>query len=312
MQQVVAIINPIAGKGRGARSRARAIEELRRLFRGVIFHESRHPGHATALARDAAGADLVIALGGDGTVREVAAGLLGGGAALAVVPTGSGNDFRRSLGIPANVRDACRIARDGIVTAVDAVRVTVGHPDASRELLCVNVAGFGFDARIVAEAERFKRLRGMPLYLAALVRAIARYRCPLVRIEADGFTGEQRILLVAAANGRFFGGGMNIAPGAELDDGFFDGCIIDAVRPWTILRYVPSLIRGTHTRLRGVRMVRTRSLEIEARESLSMELDGDLVSLGDARCVRLEILPRALRVKTDTVALPPGAAQKGW
>jgi len=296
MGRVIAIINPAAGRGHGARLRPLVLAELARRFSGLEVAQTTRPGHATELARQAVGADLVIAVGGDGTVREVVAGLAGTTTRLAIIPTGSGNDFLKTIGIPADPFAACRIAAEGRPRPVDAVRIQAAGDGVERTLVYANAAGFGFDAKVVGEARRYKRLRGLPLYVAAVLRAVGEYQCPLVRISVNGQTWEQRILLIAAGNGRFYGGGMRIAPDAEPGDGMLDICVCDALDRLTIYRYLPRLIKGTHVTLKEVAMHRAAKLELDFLEPVMFQLDGDLQPDQGLRRFTLKVLPAALRV----------------
>lgn len=298
MADTLAVINPVAGRARGAKLRARARAELARLIPGIAFVETERPGHATDLARAARGRALVVAVGGDGTAREVAAGLAGSGTDLAAVPVGSGNDFCRNLGIPLDVAGACRVAAECPARTIDLGRLESG----GRAAAFANAAGFGFDARVIQEARRLRHLRGMPLYLAAVLLAIRDFDCPRVRLTVGPEEWQQPVLLVAAANGRCYGGGMKVAPGAEPDDGRFDLCVIAAVGRLRILRCLPELIRGTHGSLPEVRFLRAPALELEFAGPVPVQLDGDLLDWPEARRFRLEILPRVLRVRAPAPA----------
>ncbi|MFO7676492.1 MAG: diacylglycerol kinase family lipid kinase [bacterium] len=298
MPGALAVINPVAGRARGAKLRARARAELARLIPGIEFVESERPGHATDLARAARGRGLVVAVGGDGTAREVAAGLAGSDTELAAVPVGSGNDFCRNLGIPPDVAAACRLAAECPARPIDLGRLESG----GRVAAFANAAGFGFDARVIVEARRLRHLRGMPLYLAAVLLAVRDFDCPRCRLAAGAQTIEQPVLLVAAANGPCYGGGMKVAPDAALDDGLFDLCVIAAVGRLRILRCLPELVRGTHGSLPEVRFLRAAELALEFDGPVPVQLDGDLLDWPDARRFRLEILPRALRVRAPAPA----------
>jgi YegS/Rv2252/BmrU family lipid kinase len=292
-RQPLAIVNPVAGRGRGAKLRAQARAALDRLVPGIEFVETERPGHATGLSRAARDRPLVVAVGGDGTVREVAAGLAGSAAELAVIPAGSGNDFDKNLGIPSDVEAACRLAAECPARPIDLVRVTAGD----RTEVYANAAGFGFDARVIHEARKLKRLRGMPLYLVAVLLAVRDFDCPAVRITVEGRSWQQPVLLIAAANGRCYGGGMKVAPDARPDDGRLDICVIDAVGRLRILRCLPELIRGTHGTLPEVAFHRSPALELEFEGPVPVQLDGDLLDWPEARRFRLEVLPAALRVR---------------
>lgn len=302
-RQVAAIVNPAAGRAQGAQLRARALAELARLAQVTVF-ETERPGHATELAAAAAreGFPTVAALGGDGTFREVGAGLIGTGTALAPIPTGSGSDFCRTIGTPRRLADACRVAVSGTPRQLDAVRVEHDLPGVRSPLHYVNVAGFGFDAAVVAQALKSRHLRGLFLYVAAVFRAVRDAQCPTVRLTASGRSWEQPILLVAAANCRYYGGGMRIAPAAEPSDGLLDICLIDRVGRLKILRCLPSFVQGTHGRIREVHFLRTKELELEFLEPVLVQLDGDLLSpdplAACGRRFRLTVMPGALAVRT--------------
>jgi diacylglycerol kinase (ATP) len=306
--RVVAIVNPVAGKAQGAKSRARAVEELTRLFPDIAFVESRAPGHATLLTQQARDAELVIAIGGDGTVREVASGLVSATGPLdhlttrplpllAVVPVGSCNDLPKTAGIPADVIAACRVAKEGRARPIDVIRVEMSNEGVSQQTHFINAAGFGFDAAVTAEAHKSKHLRGLLLYLVAIVRTLRRLECPLVHIRAGAFEAEQRVLMVVAANGRYYGGGMKVAPEAQPDDGLIEVCIGDSMGWFSVLRILPRFVAGTHVTVKEVRMLRTPELALEFLEPVLVELDGDLLEPQPFRRFRLSVLPKTVRVK---------------
>ena len=265
MGRVVSIINPAAGKARGAKLRARALEELMRIYPESIFLYTNGPGHATELARDAKDAELIVAVGGDGTIREVICGLLsatgpldhwttGSHPLLAVIPVGSCNDLPRNVGIPADVAEACRVARAGDTRPIDVVHVEMSDHGETQQTYFANAAGFGFDAQVTTEAQKSKYLRGMLLYLVATIRTLSHLKCPLVRIRAgelssalpaSQYTAEQRVLMVAAANGQYYGGGLKVAPDALPDDGLIDVCIGWEMGWWSTLKKLPRFVAGT-------------------------------------------------------------------
>jgi len=306
MPRVVAIVNPIAGRARGVKLRAQAAAELLQLFPGMTFVESKAPGHATVLAQGAKDADLVIAVGGDGTVREVASGLLSVTGPLdhlttrpllAVIPVGSGNDFIKTLGIPADITNACRTAREGRDRPIDVTQIEMAGEGAPTQAHSINAAGFGFDASVVAATRKYKRLRGLPLYLFAVLDAVKSFKCPAVHIKAPGFEREQAVLLIAAANGRYYGGGMKVAPEAEPDDGLIEVCIGDSMGRLSIMRKLPRFVAGTHVALKEVRMLRTHELELEFLEPVLVQLDGDLLVPQPFNRFRLTVLPKAINLR---------------
>jgi YegS/Rv2252/BmrU family lipid kinase len=298
-EDAVAILNPVAGRGLGQELAPEVLAELRQYFPQLRVETTERPGHATELAQAAAGAGVVIAVGGDGTCREVASGLIQSGrnAHLAIVPVGSGNDLLKTLGVAARPADACRTARFGRPRMIDAVRCRIADETGERTLHSVNAAGFGFDAQVVHEARRFRRLRGLPLYAAAVFLAVRDLRCPLVKIATEEQEWEQAVLLVAATNGKYYGGGMRIGPGAEPDDGLLEVCVIDAVGRVKVVRSLPRLIAGTHVTMREVTVHRTRRLALEFREPVMAQLDGDMLEIAGVPRFELAVLPRALTVR---------------
>lgn len=295
--EAVAILNPAAGRGRGAKLEPRIRAELERYFPGLEILRTVGPGHATELARQAAAAEVVIAIGGDGTVREVASGLVGSRAELAVVPVGSGNDLLKTLGCSSKLADSCRRARYGRPRLIDINRITVSDERGERRLHSINAAGFGFDAAVVTEAMKLRWLRGLPLYAVAVYQAVRNLTCPPVRITANGQTWEQPILLLAATNGKYYGGGMKIAPAAEIDDGMMDVCIIEAVSKLFVMRKLPKFIAGTHVTMRQTQLLRLREFRLELLEPAPFQLDGDVLSAVGLPKFQLEVLPRALTIR---------------
>ncbi len=293
----VAILNPVAGRTRGQELARLALAELKRRIPDIEVRASSSPDDALAQARAARDSGLVIAVGGDGTVRDVAAGILGGAAELAIVPVGSGNDFTKTIGVPRDIPAACRIAAEGKAVPVDAVRVEMSGPAGTRVRHYINVAGFGFDAMVVAEARRSRHLRGLALYVNAVFRAVRDYHCPQVRLKAGTEEWRQGILLCAVANGRLYGGGMKIAPEAKPDDGLLEVCIADPMNRPGILRALPRLVAGTHVTMKEVRMLRAPEFELELLDPAPVQLDGDVIDTDGYTTFRMSVLQGAVRVR---------------
>ena len=296
-QNAVAILNPVAGRARGQELARQAVAELKRRFGELEIRATSSPDDEFTQAREVRDRGLVIAVGGDGTVRDVAAGILGGSAELAIVPVGSGNDFTKTIGVPRDVVAACRIAAEGKAMPVDAVRVEMSGPAGTRVRHYINVAGFGFDAMVVAEARRSRHLRGLALYVNAVFRAVRDYHCPQVRLKVGDREWRQGILLCAAANGRIYGGGMKIAPEAKPDDGLLEICIADPMSRLQIMRALPRLVAGTHVTMREVKMLRAPEMELELVNPAPVQLDGDVIDTSGYTTFRMSVLPGAIRVR---------------
>ncbi len=246
------------------------------------LERTERPGHAVALAARAAadGARYVIAVGGDGTVHEVANGLLsaGGGAVLGVVPIGSGNDFAKLVGVYRH--DPARaVAR--LVTA------TPRRFDAGRVLgeWFVNSMGFGFGPAVVRTRNAMPGLRGFLSYLVPIVRTFFRFRPPLLEVRAAGFAERGVMMMVEVCNGTTAGGSYRFAPDADPTDGKLDVCLIRRVSLPRFLLAIPRVIRGTHAGMREVALVRTAELVIRSPdEPLLLHLDGELREPGVHEC----------------------------
>lgn len=284
----LAIVNPAAGRG----AAERLAPDLAAKFAdaGLRVDVTRSPaqGEGARLARAAAedGYAAVVAVGGDGTVNEIAHGLIGSGTALGVYPVGVGNDVARNLGYPRRRREIPRFL-------ASARRRTIDAGEANGRLF-VNHVGIGIDGVVAERARSHARRIGARLgYFTASIQAIASYRPTTMRLVLDGVEERGRFLMVAACNGVHFGGGMKPAPAARLDDGWLDVVI---ARDLTVRQSILALLRlyrGTHED--GVRVVvrRARSLDVELEHALPMEADGEVSRV---RRLKVRVRPAALVV----------------
>jgi diacylglycerol kinase (ATP) len=264
--------------------------------RGVECLRTTGPRNATALACDAVarGAERVIAVGGDGTVSEVAAGLLGSSISLAVIPAGRGNDFARALGIPRGRAAAARLALEGHARDIDVGCAT----SSTARRTFVNVAGCGFDAEVVHHMAQTRNGTGSLAYLMAVLGTLARVRPRHLRLTLDGGCPlERSVVGLAVANGTHYGGGLRIAPRAALDDGLFDVCVVGARTPAGVLALLPWLYVGAHTQRHGVEFFRARHVIIEPLDADSAGCQADGEPIGGLPAA-FEVQPAALRVIT--------------
>ncbi len=300
MRPIKVILNPAAGRGYGAR----AEPKVRRCLEaeGVNFDlvRTKGPWHAARLAEQAArdGFEMVVAAGGDGTANEIINGLLaasqdGTRVRMGVIPAGSGSDFASGIGLPADLDEACgRIAR-GQSKAIDIGRVTVAGQEPR---YFGNVVGVGFDGAVLIETLKMKRLRGLTLYLLAVLKTIfLNFDAPMTTVAYDETEIVLPAMLVSVTNGPREGGGFLIAPDAKPDDGLFDVCIAHEVDRLTILRLLPHFLRGTHTGLDPITMVQAQQVTISSPEGLIAHVDGEVLCT-DAPWIRCEILPSALNI----------------
>jgi diacylglycerol kinase (ATP) len=288
------ILNPRAGGGRAGRLAPWLSAALGSMPSGELA-ETTGPGHAVELARGAAadGRDRVVAVGGDGTVNEIVEGLMAAERrpTLGIVPQGSGNDLARSLGLPRR-RDAAWAVAVG--TGTRSIDVGLARSeDRSRHFAAAG--GIGFDAQVAAVMGRQGRWqRGALGYLLTTLDELRRFRSRPIRLTLDDETPiEMSVLLVAIANGAYYGGGMRIAPDAVVDDGRLDLCVVGNISRRTALRQLPNLYRGTHVRHPAVSLHRARRIRIDGDPDTLVHLDGE--SFGRLP-LDVQVVPRALRV----------------
>ncbi len=301
--RTLVIVNPRSGSGATGRAWKWVSAKLRDVFGAVEVEHTRGPRDAERIAREGvrAGIERLIVVGGDGTVSEVVTGLLSAGlgsyAELGVVPCGTGGDLLRTYGLPRDVDGALERLARGKASPVDAGRVdyldSTGRPARAYFL---NVASAGMSGLTSALVNRAPKVLGGRLsFLVGVVHSILTYQSAPVSIHADGsLVYEGRLVLATAANGRYFGGGMHIAPKAVPDDGLLDLVIIPQLSRARLLTKLPSLYRGTHVEHPAVVFRRARRIDIDAeRGAVWLELDGE--PLGQLPAT-FEVLPGAIQL----------------
>ena len=263
---------------------------------------SERPGQLTELARRAAdeGAELLVAVGGDGTVHEVVNGIVGRtGIELAVLPRGTGRDFVRTYGIPRKLDDALRTARDGRVREIDVGLARFrSWQGEDAEAYFANIASAGMSGAIAKRAnETSKALGGKASYVWATFAVFTRWRTSEMTVSVGGETRRARMHDVIVANGRYLAGGMKICPEAEPDDGIFDVLLIGNLTKRDLVLTLPKTYRGRHLPHPKAELLRGTTVEIDAEEPLPVELDGEQPGTTP---VRFELVPHALRLRVPS------------
>jgi YegS/Rv2252/BmrU family lipid kinase len=273
---------------------------LRSIGLDFDFDLTEGPGHAIELARSAAreGRELVVSVGGDGTVNEVVNGLYCAGslpdAALGIVSTGTGADYIRTLGVPRGHKEACQCLLSRRKLQVDLGLVEYASDGQRANRLFVNFAGLGIDAEIVkVTRQRFKSLGATASYLVGLLSTFLSYRNKEVSLELDGRKEEGRVCTVVVSNGRYGGGGMFVAPRADPTDGLLDVLTIGDVSKRDLLWSLPRLYRGTHLTHPKVAASKARDVVVRPGQEMALQADGELLGNGPAR---FSVLPGALTV----------------
>jgi diacylglycerol kinase (ATP) len=295
------IVNPEAGAGKTRR----LWPQIKSLFQGHglrFEHDiTEAPGHAIELAAVAArnGYDMIVSVGGDGTVNEVVNGIHASGnmsnSLLGIVSTGTGSDYIRTVGLPRRYEEACKRFLRPEKRKVDVGIVEYMKNGSKAERLFVNFAGTGFDAEIVRRTtQQFKNLGGLLSYLCGTVATILMYGNKKISLKVDGEETEKKVCTVIMNNGKYGGGGMYTAPGADLADGLLDVLVVgDMSRP-KLLYSLPRIYKGTHLTIKNVSMKKAKEIEIKSLgPKMHLQADGDL--LGELPA-RFRILPSALNI----------------
>lgn len=300
----LAILNPNAGNASRilGRVETRLRESLSDILGGLEIERTRAPRDASRIAREAAraGVKRLIVGGGDGTLSEVVTGLLAAGLGqeteIGILPLGTGCDFARTLGIPLAPERAIELLATGVCRRVDAGRIEHrGRGGEEQTLYFLNEASFGLSGLIVESVNRqSNKLGPRASFVLGSLAAIARHPQPEVVVRVDGQEVHSgRAALVLAANGRFCGAGMNMAPGAECDDGLLDVVVVEALSRPRLWYNLPSLYNGRHVNHPAVSVHRGTRVEAEAVGESRALLDIDGEAAGEVP-VRIELLPRAI------------------
>lgn len=313
MSLPVVIINPASAGGATGRAWPKIASELATHFGAFQpAFTSRH-GEAIEIAAAAAqkGTTLIVACGGDGTISEVANGILSSGrdAELGILPSGTGGDFRRTVEIPNRISAAAAILADGQTRLIDVGRASYTTGALEQETrYFLGVASFGMSAEVIervksdsppwlpAKAPRW--LSGRISFGVAMLKTAAKMKPTRVLIQLDDKPAQRMTVAnLCIANARYFGGGMKIAPDAKLNDGKFDVISIGELGPTRMVSNAPRLYLGAHLRLSEVHQARAAKVVCEAMEKnerIGVELDGELPGYLPAT---FQIVSKALRVR---------------
>jgi diacylglycerol kinase (ATP) len=299
MKHIKVIVNPAAGANSTHRKWPGIQSILKKIGLSFDFEFTEGQGHGIELARlaTAEGYDGLVAVGGDGTIHEVANGIMETGnlrdTSLGIVCTGTGSDLVRSLGIPRDPAHACNS-----LTSLRRLKIDVGLVKYQRkgqacQRYFVNSAGIGFDATVVAATAQLPKYFGGTIpYLTGLLRSFLGYRNKNVSFKiGEKIVEKARVLSIVVANGRYFGGGMHIAPEAKLDDNLLDMIIVGDFGKLELLKVFSRVYKGTHLTYPKVRLEKGTEIEIESRQKFLLHADGEILGEGP---VAFSLLPQCL------------------
>ncbi len=296
-KHITFIFNPIAGRGKAQHVRASLERELQQSNLDYSFLVTTAPGDATALARTAsASSSIVVAIGGDGTVNEVASGLLGTNTAMAVLREGSGNDFARIVNAPKNPSQLLYLLGNYKIVQYDSGFVRLTHFDGTiTERRFFNSIGLGFDAAVAKKVSSIRWMRGIPLYLTALLHTIAGYKPHFFSVSHNNEIWKNNYFLLCVGNGRWEGGGFMLTPNALPDDGIFEVCGVTGDSIIKVLPILPLVMAGKHIGKKGIETFNTSSLVVECNEPFPVHGDGEIFGM-NVKITEISLLPKSLNV----------------
>lgn len=284
------IVNPVAGLGK----KLSFISEINDFcqkknleYKVVITHK---PKEAIDLAREASNKyEVIVAVGGDGTVNEVVNGIVNTEAKLGIIPIGSGNDFAKQMGLTYHLKKDLEILIQGNTQSVDLGLVNKKH-------YFINGLGVGFDGEVAYRVRGFlKYARGFFGYLLSVFRTLATYKFYKVKFYVDGEkVKDEKILLIATCNGTTYGGGFKVAPSAKVDDGLFTICFVGKMSKFYAVRKIPKILQGTHVSLPEVSIYTGKNVKIKAEKDLFSQLDGEI--LPPMKEFEVEMVPNKISV----------------
>ena len=289
LKRIVFIVNPISGVGRQKKILGLIDAVVDRTIYAIDVKYTNAQGHATILSREAAegGADVVVAVGGDGTVNEVAAGLAGTEAALGIIPAGSGNGLARHLGIPVNLTKSLHLLNKARIATIDTATIN-GE-------FFVNLAGIGFDA-MVAKKFAVAGTRGFSTYFRIIAGSYPKYKPKHYILEIDGKIYKRQALLISFANSSQFGNNTSIEPTASVSDGLIDVCIVGKIPLWKTFLFAPLLMIRLFHHTRYIEIIKAKEVVIKRKKGKNVHLDGDPKEMGKTLVVKIN--PLSLKVLT--------------
>lgn len=286
----VFIINPAAGKGKTLRFIPEINAYFGRTGLEYCIEITSCPGHATEIAAKHAGGKEVriYSVGGDGTLNEVLNGMAGSGSSLAVIPSGSGNDFVKSITDKKDFTNILPETVGGREVEIDLAKVN--------DRYYLNMSSVGFDALVVYNTIKLKKVpfvTGSLAYILGILLTIIGYANNQLDIDIDGRAFQLKSLLVNVANGKYCGGGMLASPFACLDDGLLDICLIGEKNRITVLKLFPKFMKGEHDQIENVSFERGKRVKIECTNQIAMHIDGEVALVNSAE---FEIIPKGLKI----------------
>lgn len=285
------IINPTADRKRSVRHFAALQKEIDNRWTDAEIVMTSPEKSVVELAREKSSQfDIVVACGGDGTVSQVASGLVGSRAALGVIPIGSGNDFVKTVQLNKSIAECLDILLEGYTTEIDMIRFS-----GDEEGWCLNTIGMGLDGLANYYAIQSVRLKGFLLYAVGALKACFTFRGTKMSLNIDHEKFENEYLMITLCNGKWEGGQFYVAPEAKLDDGWLDLLMVEKLPLYQILSYLPRFRTGPKESMNGIRSLRCIELELYSEKPIYVHSDGEHIS-GTVQHLKMAVAEKALKV----------------
>ena len=292
------IVNLTAGGGKPKRQLEFILKFLKE--NKLIFATSytNHQKDAVALAKNASdnGVELIISVGGDGTINEIINGIMQSKnhPALGIIPLGWANDFIKSINIPSNAIEACKIILKGNTQKIDLGLI-------NKQIYFANICGIGFDAEITHLANQMKDRHPDWHFLATFVyvfatirKLLATFSYHLVKVKINQEEIKTKILFIATGNGKVYGGKFKITPNALVDDGLLDICLVKDLGRLKYLAIIPKAIKGTHEKVKGIHFYKTKEIIIQSEKPIMAQVSGEEIK--EQKQFNITVLPKSLKL----------------
>lgn len=286
------IVNPAAGKG----STMKFIPEIKKLFEHngekYKIEITKCPGDAEKISQryieDVKDENLrIYSVGGDGTLNEVLNGVVGSSCSIAVIPSGTGNDFIKSIVPKYNIKTILKNTIDGEEKYIDCAKVN--------DRYFLNISSIGLDADVIGNSLKYRKwffLRGKMVYIFSIMATLFKYKCKHIQIELDKKIYDLKILLIAIANGKCYGGGFVVSPYSKLDDGKLNINFIREMKVRRLIRYIPKFASGQYEDVKEVSFLTGKKVKIKCDDNLFMNVDGEVYKTKEAD---FEIIPNVIK-----------------
>ena len=292
------IVNLTAGGGKPHKHLNTVLKYLKENGLNFKVCTTSHQGEAMELAQKAAdnGAELIVSVGGDGTVNEIVNGIMKSknNPPLGIIPLGWANDFIKSTNIPSDIIEACKILIKGKTKKIDIGVI-------NDQIYFANICGVGFDAEVALLANRMKSKHPNLHILSAFVYVFATVKKLLspfsyhnVKIKFDGQEIHSKILFIAVGNGKFYGGRFKITPEAILDDGLLEICLVEEMGRFKYLSIIPKAFKGTHSSVKGINFYRAKEVIIQSSETILAQVSGEVIE--GQKEFTITLLPKSLKL----------------